>query len=83
MKTVYQYIEFIEKAPKPKTRVWSVINRRSKHELGRVAWYSQWRRYGYYNTCEAWYTEECFNSISDFLKQADKEQEKRRAERRG
>lgn len=79
MKTKYRFIEFKELAPKPKTRVWSMVNLRSQDEIGRVEWYPQWRRYCYSPTCPAWMSEECLFDIIDFLKQADKDQERRRA----
>lgn len=81
MKTVYQYIEFVEQKPKPKTKVWSVQNRRFHDELGQVLWYSAWRRYCFAPTCPAWYSEECLDAIIKFLVQADRQHEIIKAER--
>jgi len=82
VKTEYQYIVFVPAPPKPKTKVWRCLNKRSRNELGIIKWYGPWRRYAYEPTVQGVYTGECLDAIKDFLSQADHEQEQLRAQQK-
>ena len=67
MRTQYEYIYFEIKEEKPKTKVWSCKNNKSRYELGIVKWYSAWRRYCYFPTVQAVYSKGCLDDISTFI----------------
>lgn len=67
MKTRFEYIHFVKTADKPKTSVWSCRNSRSDDELGEVRWYGSWRRYCYFPTVQAVYSQGCLNDIAEFI----------------
>ena len=65
----YKFINFIKKADKPKTSVWSCCNNRSGEELGEIKWYPAWRQYCYFPTVQAVYSVGCFEDINHFIRQ--------------
>lgn len=67
MKTRFEYIHFVKTADKPKTSVYSCRNNRSGGELGEVHWYSPWRRYAYFPTVQAVYSQGCLSDIAEFI----------------
>jgi len=67
MERTYEYIEFVRVEEKPKTSVWSCRNRKSGDELGIVRWHGPWRRYCYFPSVQAVYSEGCLTDIADFL----------------
>ena len=44
----YEYIHFVEIEQKPRTKVYSCRNNKSKEELGLVKWFPSWRQYCFY-----------------------------------
>ena len=72
MKLDYEYIHFEELAPKPKTKVWSCKNNKSKEQLGVVKYHPGWRQYCYFPTVQAIYSAGCMDDISAFLNQVNK-----------
>ena len=47
-----EWLEFVEKASKPKTKVFSVMSKCSEVELGEIKWYPSWRHYCFFPTIE-------------------------------
>jgi len=68
MKTMYQFLHFVETDKKPKTSTWS-CRTRGGDELGTVKWYSSWRQYCYFPTVQAVYSAGCMEDIAAFCKQ--------------
>ncbi len=50
-----------------KTSIWNVMNKDMTFQLGRVAWYSQWRRYCFLAEPNTIYDTGCLNEISKFI----------------
>jgi len=67
MKTDYEYLRFVQKASKPKTSVWSCMNKHHEQELGEIKWYGPWRQYCYFPIIQAVYSKGCLDDISDFI----------------
>jgi hypothetical protein len=68
IKCEYKYLRFVKTEDKPKTSVWS-CRTRDNTELGIVKWFSSWRQYCYFPTCQAVYSSGCLGDISDFMDQ--------------
>ena len=60
------HIKFIEGPPKPKTKVWFVINKYDGIQLGWIAWFAKWRKYAFYPKPETVYEQVCLREIADF-----------------
>lgn len=60
------HIRFIEAPPKPKTRVWRVINRHDEIPVGFVAWFGRWRKYAFYPKPETVFEQVCLREIAGF-----------------
>lgn len=69
MKLMFEYVEFVEIEPKPKTKVFSCRNRNSSEELGQVKWYGPWRQYCYFPVIMAVYSKGCLRDIAAFISQ--------------
>lgn len=69
LKTIYEFIQFFEVESKPKTKVYSCVNKKSGEELGRVQWFGSWRQYVYFPTVRAVYSKGCLKDICDFIEQ--------------
>jgi len=69
MKTIYQYITFLERESTGKTSKWACRNKKSEAVLGEIKWYGAWRQYCYFPTIQAVYSAGCLNDISDFIEQ--------------
>jgi hypothetical protein len=69
-----KWLEFVEIEPPPsaKTRVWSVRAKQDGSELGRVAWYSAWRKYCFYPR-DALFEEQCLRDIASFCERQTQE----------
>lgn len=65
----YKYISFVESITNKNKQVWQCVNNSSKEELGLVKWYATWRRYCYFPTVQAVYSDDCLDDISHFIKQ--------------
>ena len=72
----YKYIRFVKINEKPKTSVWSCLNKSSGTELGTVGWYAPWRQYCFFNRVQAVYSAGCLNDIADFIKSAMEERKR-------
>ncbi len=64
---------------KPKTTVWSILNKSSEIEIGRIAWYAPFRQYCFFTTnADAVFNIGCIADITAFI---EKLMQDRRAER--
>lgn len=66
MKTRFEFIEFLEIDPKPKTKVWQCVNNHNHLRLGKVQWYGPWRQYCFFPD-NAIFNEQCLDDIAEFL----------------
>lgn len=60
------HIKFVPGRPKPKTKVWSILNNYGDGELGTVQWFSRWRKYSFFPADNTVYEEVCLREIADF-----------------
>lgn len=69
---ITHYLKFEEiSVPKGyKTKAWIVS---SGGHLGRVSWWSQWRRYCFHPFLDTLYDPKCLREIADFVEQKTKE----------
>jgi hypothetical protein len=63
----YKYFRIVETAQKPKTKVFSVINKSSGFELGTIAWYGPWRQYCFLPEGNTVFSKGCLKDIEDFI----------------
>lgn len=42
------HIKFVPAPPKPKTKVWWVVNKHDDIHLGWIGWFGRWRKYAFY-----------------------------------
>ena len=58
-----------------KTKVWIVDPREYGHRLGKVSWYSPWRKYCFYpdTQLQTIFEEQCLRDIADFCEARTKE----------
>lgn len=66
----YKYIEF-RQHPFDDS-VWVCLNRKSRHQLGGVVWYSPWRQYVFEPSSEVVFSHDCLADIGDFLRYVTK-----------
>jgi len=70
MKVEYKYLTFIELPPKPKTKMFDVMNKQSNDWLGVVRWNAQWRRYCLYTSEEQLvFDASCLEDIAKFIRE--------------
>jgi hypothetical protein len=63
----YKYISFIELEPKPKTKVFMVINK-SLNTLGFIKWHAPWRRYVFIvDAAGNFFDAKCLADIQGFI----------------
>ena len=64
-----EWLKFVEKESKPKTKVYSVMSKCSDCELGEIKWYPSWRHYCFFPTLEleTVHSDRCLLSISQFI----------------
>lgn len=55
-----------------KTKVWAVLTKDGRHVLGRIGWYSPWRRYVFVPTIgvQIILEQDCMRDIADFCEQS-------------
>lgn len=65
----YKWISIIDlgRSVSGKTKIFSVVSRQSKAELGIIKWLPSWRRYAFFPTSDSFYEEECLQDIASFL----------------
>jgi len=74
-----EFLKFIERKPKPKTRVFSVMTKDESCELGEISWYPAWRHYCFFPTVESEtvHSYRCLMQISNFVKRLNDEHKAR------
>jgi len=70
-----EWLEFREKAGKPKTKVFSVWSKSSDCELGIIKWHPAWRHYCFFPTIEfeTIHSDRCLLEISQFISKLNEE----------
>lgn len=67
-----KWLEFVEKASKPKTKVFSVMSKCSNCELGEIKWYPRWRHYCFFPVSGTLHSDRCLMEISEFITNLNK-----------
>jgi hypothetical protein len=67
----YIYFRLVEE--KPKTQVWSVVNKSQGYTLGNIMWYSPWRQYVFEPQGNMVFNTICLDTINNFIKRLNKE----------
>jgi hypothetical protein len=64
-----KFLSFIEKEPKPKTKVFEVRARYAGCFLGDVKWYAPWRKYCFFPgySLDLVFDANCLNEIREFM----------------
>lgn len=60
------FLRFVQAPPKPKTKVWWVVQRQRNIHLGWVGWWASWRRYAFYPKADTIFEETCLQDIARF-----------------
>jgi len=66
IKMYLEFRDFSSEFPERKTKTFSVINKRTKEELGEIKWNSRWRKYCYFSG-ECFYCQMCLQEIVTFI----------------
>ena len=74
----YEYIEFVLVEQKPKTLVYTILNRKSGDKIGTVKWYANWRQYVFFPSNECIFSCGCLEDIIDFTKKVQENHKKLR-----
>lgn len=61
-----RWVEFVELAPNPKTKVWDVVSKSGGESLGSVSWFGRWRKYAFFPNDETIYEPDCLRDIAQF-----------------
>ena len=81
-----EYMVFVPDVPKPATKVWRVVNKKSRKTLGIIQWWGPWRQYcinfrkGIITGEELVFSSGCLNDIQRFLDRANSERLAKRRE---
>ena len=67
-----KHLKFIEAPPKPKTRIWWVVNKHEDFQLGCIAWFSSWRKYAFFPKPDTVYEADCLHDIAAFCQEETK-----------
>src|SRR3990167_10059944 len=62
-----KWIDFLERPPNPKTRLWRVVSKKGGDSLGRIEWYGPWRKYAFEPHESTVYEEDCLRDIAAFV----------------
>jgi hypothetical protein len=66
------HIKFVPAPPKPKTKVWWVVNKYDNFQLGWIAWFPPWRKYSFSPKENTVYEQVCLREISNFIEEQTK-----------
>lgn len=67
------YVFFRQEDHDGKTKYWSVHSRKDASDLGRVSWFSAWRRYVFSPAAWTVYDANCLREIADLVETATKD----------
>jgi len=59
--------EEVDDGKKRKTKLFAVVTKDGKHLLGEVKWFSRWRRYAFFPTCEVVLDAACLQEVIAFI----------------
>ena len=78
-----EWLKFILKEVKPKTKIYSVWSKCSNIELGEIKWYPQWRHYCFFIGDKV-YSDRCLIDMGEFILHLNEEHKggKQNAKRR-
>lgn len=76
--TSYKYIYFKLIEEKEKTNVYECRNNKTDDILGLIKWHGPWRRYCYFPSCAAVYSDGCLDDIRDFIDKQMKAREEKK-----
>jgi len=77
-----KHLKFVIAPPKPRTKVWWVVQRQSDFQLGWIGWWGTWRRYSFFPKPDTVYEVDCLRDLANFCEQQTKaHREMRKAER--
>lgn len=62
-----KYLKFVVVHFKPKTKVFTVVSKRSDEELGVIEWYSKWRQYCFMPYGNTVWNPVCLQDIQNFI----------------
>ena len=71
-----EYIRFDETTPKPKTKVYSVVNKKSGYRIGEIKWHGPWRQYCLFPEDETIFNNGCMHDIIEFITKLMEERKK-------
>lgn len=64
----FKYIEVVEIKDTGKTKVFNVINKLHRDELGKICWYAPWRRYTFITSTNALvFDAVCLDNIKEYI----------------
>ena len=72
-----KWIDFLERPPNPKTRLWRVVSKKGGDSLGRIEWYGPWRKYAFEPHESTVYEEDCLRDIAAFVEARTREHRER------
>jgi len=70
------HIKFVPAPPKPKTKVWWVVNKYDDGHIGNIGWYASWRKYSFFPNPNTVYEQVCLREIADFCERKTAEHKK-------
>jgi hypothetical protein len=62
----------VDQPPQRKTKVWTVWSLQSAFYLGRVQWFSRWRRYCFFPNGQAAFEQDCLRDLAEFVESETK-----------
>ena len=73
-----EWLDFIEKESKPKTKVFAIWSKCSDCELGEIKWHPAWRHYCFFPTIEisTVHSDRCLRDIADFISELNEKHKK-------
>jgi hypothetical protein len=71
------WIIFLEGPRLPKTRTWFVLTKEGEQGLGRIQWFSRWRKYCFFPLGDTAFEQDCLQEIASFCEQRTREHKQR------
>jgi hypothetical protein len=63
------FLDFTEIHDTGKTKVYSITPKNSDQPIGRIAWFSNWRKYTFWPECNTIYDTKCLLEVIQFINQ--------------
>jgi len=77
------HIKFVPAPPKPKTKVWWVVNKYENNCIGNIGWFGRWRKYSFFPKSDTVFEEVCLREIANFCEKETQEHRKQRRNKHG